>query len=78
MVFSSLTYLLLFMPCVLLGYRIIPAKARMPFLFAASLLFYGWGSPQWLLLLAWCILVSWGGVLLISRGSKKQIGRAHV
>ena len=72
MVFSSLTYLLLFMPCVLLGYRIIPAKARMPFLFAASLLFYGWGSPQWLLLLAWCILVSWGGVLLVSRGSKKR------
>ena len=72
MVFSSLTYLLLFMPCVVLGYRFIPAKARMPFLFAASLLFYGWGNPQWLLLLAWCMLVSWGGVLLISRGGKKR------
>ena len=72
MVFSSLTYLLLFMPCVLLGYRIVPAKARMPFLLAASLLFYGWGSPQWLLLLAWCMLVSWGGVLLINRGGQKR------
>ena len=72
MVFSSLTYLLLFMPCVVLGYRFIPAKARMPFLFAASLLFYGWGNPQWLLLLAWCMLVSWGGVLLINRGGKKR------
>ena len=72
MVFSSLTYLLLFMPCVLLGYRIVPAKARMPFLLAASLLFYGWGNPQWLLLLAWCMLVSWGGVLLINRGDKKR------
>ena len=72
MVFSSLTYLLLFMPCVVLGYRFIPAKARMPFLFAASLLFYGWGNPQWLLLLAWCMLVSWGGVLLINRGGIKR------
>ena len=72
MVFSSLTYLLLFMPCVLLGYRMIPSKARMPFLFGASLLFYGWGSPQWLLLLAWCILVSWGGVLLIDRGNRRR------
>ena len=72
MVFSSLTYLLLFMPCVVLGYRFIPAKARMPFLFAASLLFYGWGNPQWLLLLAWCMLVSWGGVLLVNRGNKKR------
>ena len=50
MVFSSLTYLLLFMPCVLLGYRLMPSKARMPFLLGASLLFYGWGSPAWLLL----------------------------
>ena len=70
--FEEITYLLLFMPCVVLGYRFIPAKARMPFLFAASLLFYGWGNPQWLLLLAWCMLVSWGGVLLINRGGKKR------
>ena len=72
MVFSSLTYLLLFMPCVLLGYRLMPSKARMPFLLGASLLFYGWGSPAWLLLLAWCILVSWGGVLLMSRFQSKR------
>ena len=72
MVFSSLTYLLLFMPCVLLGYRLMPQKARMPFLLAASLLFYGWGSPRWLLLLAWCVLVSWGGTLLMTRGGKNR------
>ena len=72
MVFSSLTFLLLFMPCVLLGYRLMPDKARMPFLFAASLLFYGWGSPAWLLLLGWCILVSWGGTLLMTRGGKRR------
>ena len=72
MVLSSLTYLLLFMPCVLLGYRLMPAKARMPFLLAASLLFYGWGSPQWLLLLAWCVLISWGGVLLMDKAPKQR------
>ena len=72
MVFSSLTFLLLFMPCVLLGYRLLPAKARMPFLFAASLLFYGWGSPVWLILLGWCMLVSWGGTLLMTRGGKRR------
>ena len=67
MVFSSLTFLLLFMPGVLLGYRFIPAKGRMPFLLAASLLFYGWGNPGWLLLLGWCVLVSWGGTLVLNR-----------
>ncbi len=72
MVFSSLTFLLLFMPIVLLGNRFMPARARLPFLFAASLFFYGWGSPAWLLLLAWCILVSWGGVWLITRSPKRH------
>ena len=72
MVFSSLTFLLLFMPCVLLGCRFLPDKARMPFLFAASLLFYGWGSPAWLLLLGWCMLVSWGGTLFMTRGGKRR------
>ena len=72
MVFSSFTFLLLFMPLVLLGYRLMPSKARMPFLFAASLLFYGWGSPLWLLLLGWCMIVSWGGTLLMMRGQKRR------
>ena len=42
MIFSSFTFLLLFMPCVLLGYRVLPARLRMPFLLTASLLFYAW------------------------------------
>ena len=72
MVFSSFTFLLLFMPCVLLGYRLIHNKARMLFLFAASLLFYGWGSPMWLLLFMWCLLISWGGTLLMTHGGKRR------
>ena len=72
MVFSSFTFLLLFMPLTLLGYRLMPGRARMPFLFVASLLFYGWGSPLWLLLLFWCMLVSWGGTLLMMRGGKRR------
>ena len=53
MVFCSFTFLLLFMPLVLLVHRALPEKAKRPFLFAASLLFYGWGNPVWLLLLFW-------------------------
>ncbi len=72
MVFSSFTFLLLFMPLTLLGCRLLPGKARMPFLFAASLLFYGWGSPLWLFLLFWCMLVSWAGTLLMMRGGRRR------
>ena len=71
MIFSSFTFLLLFMPCVLLLYRVLPAGVRMPFLLAASLLFYSWGNPAWLLLILFSMVLNWGGVLLITRGGKK-------
>ena len=71
MIFSSFTFLLLFMPCVLLLYRVLPAGVRMPFLLAASLLFYGWGNPAWLLLILFSMALNWGGVLLMTRGGKK-------
>ena len=71
MIFSSFTFLLLFMPCVLLLYRVLPAGVRMPFLLAASLLFYGWGNPAWLLLILFSMVLNWGGVLLMTLGGKK-------
>ena len=71
MIFSSFTFLLLFMPCVLLLYRVLPTGVRMPFLLAASLLFYGWGNPAWLLLILFSMVLNWGGVLLMTRGGKK-------
>ena len=71
MIFSSFTFLLLFMPCVLLLYRVLPAGVRMPFFLAASLLFYGWGNPAWLLLIFFSMVLNWGGVLLMTRGGKK-------
>ena len=71
MIFSSFTFLLLFMPCVLLLYRVLPTGVRMPFLLAASLLFYGWGNPAWLLLIFFSMVLNWGGVLLMTRGGKK-------
>ena len=45
MVFSSLTFLLWFLPCVLLVYFLAPKKAKNAILFASSLLFYAWGEP---------------------------------
>lgn len=45
MVFSSLTFLLLFLPCVLLAYFLVPGKWKNAVLFLFSLLFYAWGEP---------------------------------
>ena len=45
MVFSSLTFLLWFLPCVLVVYFLVPKKSKNAILFAFSLLFYAWGEP---------------------------------
>ncbi len=70
MIFSSFAFLLLFLPVTILGYHMMPEKARMPFLLAASLFFYGWGNPVWLLLLGYSMLLNWGGVLWMTRRGK--------
>jgi len=51
MVFSSLTFLLLFLPVTLLVYYLAPARARNGVALAASLLFYAWGAPRFVLVL---------------------------
>ena len=60
MVFSSLTFLFIFLPVTLLGYRLLPKKLRIGFLLLASLLFYAWGEPLYVFLMIGSILVNWG------------------
>lgn len=52
MVFSSIVFLCIFLPAVLILYYICPVRMRNFFLLIASLLFYAWGEPTyvWLLL----------------------------
>ncbi len=45
MVFSGLTFLLLFLPCVFIVYFMVPRKLKNAVLFVFSLLFYAWGEP---------------------------------
>lgn len=51
MIFSSLTFLYLFLPLVLLGYFLLPPRWRNAFLLLASLGFYAWGEPRYLFLM---------------------------
>ena len=51
MVFSSLTFLFAFLPIVLIGYYLLPKKAKIGFLLFASLVFYAWGEPLYVLLI---------------------------
>ena len=60
MVFSSLTYLFLFFPVVLALYFVKKSvKWRNGVLLAASLFFYAWGEPLWILAMVASALVNW-------------------
>lgn len=60
MVFSSLTFLFAFLPITLIGYYLLPKKAKIAFLLLASLVFYAWGEPLYVLLMIGSITVNWG------------------
>ena len=74
MVFSSAVFLFLFLPLVLLIYYnpfIRSRSFRNIFLFLASILFYAWGEPVYVLLMLSSILVNWmfGRFIMAGRNS---------
>ena len=76
MVFSSFTFLFRFLPAVLLAYFIAPRRGRNLVLLLFSLLFYAWGEPVYLLLMAASILIAYTGGLLIDRYRRAARPRA--
>ena len=51
MVFSSTVFLLIFLPVVAAVYFLCPRRARNTVLLLASLIFYGWGEPKYILIM---------------------------
>ena len=73
MLFSGIPFLFYFLPCVLLVYFIVPQKGRNAVLFAASLFFYGWGEPKFLLFMVFSIVQGYVFARLIGRGRRKKL-----
>lgn len=67
MLFSSVTFLLLFLPLTVGIYYLCPQKLRNAFLLLASIIFYAWGEPRYLLVMFAIILINYGGALLIDK-----------
>ena len=75
MIFSSVTFLFLFLPLVLTGSFLAGRRYRNHVLFAASLLFYLWGEGGYLLLLLFSILATFylGKALEKSSGTRQKV-----
>ena len=72
MLFSSIPFLYYFLPCVLILYFVVPKCLKNTVLLLSSLVFYAWGEPKYVLLMAVSITLGYVFGLLIEiwRGTK--------
>ena len=70
MIFSSIEFLLCFLPLFLLLYGITPKNMKNGILFCASLIFYAFGEPDYLLLLLVSVVVNYFLGLHLARGAR--------
>ncbi|MFQ7582898.1 MAG: MBOAT family O-acyltransferase [[Clostridium] symbiosum] len=72
MLFSSLVFLWFFLPAAVFLYYLAPGRnAKNIFLFAASLIFYGWGGPRYLLLVLLTALLCYAAGLCIDAAGER-------
>ena len=78
MLFSSLTFLFLFLPLLLVIYFIIPhkyLKLRNLILLIFSLIFYAWGEPKYIVLMVLTVFISYIFGLLINHYNRKRLNK---
>ncbi|HOU11163.1 MAG TPA: MBOAT family O-acyltransferase [Clostridiales bacterium] len=76
MLFSSSIFLFVFLPLVIFGYYVLFRKSRLlqnMFLLAASLFFYAWGEPKFVLVMMLSIAANWAFGLLVHRYKGRKI-----
>ena len=78
MVFSSLIFVFAFLTTLLIFYFIVPKKHRMLVLFVYSLIFYGWGEPQFIVIMIISIMTAYGFGFLIAKYREKDNKKAKL
>lgn len=80
MLFSSLVFLWFFLPATAFLYYLVPGRnAKNIVLFAASLIFYGWGGPRYLLLVLLTVFLCYtAGLCLDAAGNRTVLRKLTV
>ena len=73
MLFTSISFLYYFLPIVLITYFVLPKKLRNTVLCVASLIFYFYGEPKYIILMLAEILIAYIVALLINKHKSKSI-----
>ncbi len=72
MLFSGIPFLFYFLPAVAIVYFLTPWKLKNTFLLLASLLFYAWGEPRYVFLMAAAIILFYIYGLAVERSKKRK------
>ena len=59
MLFSSITFLFMFLPITMVVYYIVPQKFKNIVMLLASIFFYAWGEPVYIILMLLSILLNY-------------------
>lgn len=78
MLFTSISFLYYFLPIVLLIYFVAPKKVKNYVLLIASLLFYFYGEPKYLVLMIIDIFIAYIGAILIDKYRKKTVSQIFI
>jgi alginate O-acetyltransferase complex protein AlgI len=69
LVFSSIAFLCLFFPTVFFAYHALPDRWKNPFLAFASILFYAWGEPRFVILMLLSVAFNFRCALAMERAT---------
>ena len=72
MLFSSMTFVYMFLPVVCLIYLCAKKELHNGILLAASILFYAWGEPRYLAIMFLTIIVNYLGAIAVEKKSTKN------
>lgn len=69
MLFSSMTFIYIFLPILLFLYLVTKKELHNSILLVASIIFYAWGEPKYLAIMLMTILVNYFRAILIERAN---------
>jgi len=72
MLFSSMTFVFLFLPIVCTLYLISRKEFRNYILLISSIIFYAWGEPKYLMIMILTILINYFGALLLDHSKSEH------
>ncbi len=72
MLFSSMTFIFIFLPIVCLLNYLLGKKHHNIILLIASIIFYAWGEPIYVFIMLSTILINYFGAILVSKDNKNK------